>query len=579
MKKNWKLKELKPNNGIGKQIDFKKFYEEVKDKVKLSETLLRLLYLRGISSHLDIIKFFKPQLERLYEPFLMKDMDKATNRILKAISNSEKIMITSDYDVDGTCGASMFHLFLNEFGIETEIYIPDRETEGYGISINAINLAKEKDIKLIIAIDFGITAIDKVDIANSLGIEFIICDHHQPQEKIPNALAVLNPMRPDCPYPFKHLCGTGVAFKLIQAVCKKLNRNELILKYLDLVAIATASDISPVIDENRILINAGFDLMNKSPRPSIKTLISKISSIGNTNKINTTNIVYSIAPRLNAVGRLGDAKRAIEFLLCEDKEKLDQLSSELDDTNTDRREMDQETTRQAIEMFEEKYLNENTFSIVLHKDDWHPGVIGIVAARLVEKYNLPAIVLSTTNGVAKGSARSVNDFNIYEALKQCEDLLIQFGGHFYAAGLELKVQDIDKFREKFNRIASEKLINKDSSPDFEYEAELKFNEIDTIFLNVLDYFEPFGPGNPNPVFMSRNLVIEDTIRHFKNYCVIFRLTDPTTNISFEANLPYVTKIIENIKSGVSCDVCYTIDVIHWNNYPVGKLKIKDIKFN
>ncbi len=578
MKKTWKLKELKPSNGIGKQIDFSNFYDEVKDKVKLSETLLRLLYLRGISSHLDIIKFFKPQLERLYEPFLMKDMDTACNRILKAISRKEEIMITSDYDVDGTCGASMFHLFLNEFGINTEIYIPDRETEGYGVSINAINLAKEKDIKLIIAIDFGITALDKVDYANSLGIDFIICDHHQPQEKIPDALAVLNPMRSDCPYPFKYLCGTGVAFKLIQAVCKKLNKNELIYKYLDLVAIATASDISPVIDENRILINAGFDLMNKTPRPSIKTLISKLPQ-GTANKINTTNIVYSIAPRLNAVGRLGDAKRAIEFLLCEDKEKLDLLSSELDDTNTDRREMDQEITRQAIEMFEEKYLNENPYSIILHKDDWHSGVIGIVAARLVEKYNLPTIILSTINGVAKGSARSINDFNIYEALKQCDDILIQFGGHFYAAGLELKIENIEKFRKKFNEIAREKLIFKDTSPDFEYEAEIKFNEIDAVFLNVLDYFEPFGPGNPVPVFMSRNLVIEDTIRVLKNYYFIFRLTDPVSNITFEANLPYESKLTDYIRPGVSCSICYTIDVNHWNNYPVGKLRIKDIKFN
>ncbi len=578
MKKIWKLKELNLNNGIGKQIDFSTFYDDVKDKVKLSETLLRLLYLRGITSHLDIIKFFKPQLERLYDPFLMKDMDKACNRVLKAIYDKEDVMITGDYDVDGTCGASMLHLFLKEFGVNTEIYIPDRESEGYGISTNSINLAKEKGIKLIIAVDFGITAIDKIDFANSLDIDFIICDHHQPREKIPDALAVLNPMRNDCPYPFKHLCGSGVAFKLIQAICKKLNRNEIITKYLDLVAIATASDISPVIDENRILISTGFDLMNNSPRPSIKTLMSKIHS-GSFNKINTSNIIYTIAPRLNAVGRLGDAKRAVEFLLCEDKEQLNLLSSELDDTNTDRREMDQEITRQAIEMFEQKYSNDNPHCIVLHKDDWHPGVIGIVAARLVEKYNLPSIVLSTINGVAKGSARSNGNFNIYDALKLCEDYLIQFGGHFYAAGLEMKVENIDKFREKFDKIASEKLEPDKLSSEFEYEVEIKFQEIDTIFMNVLEYFEPYGPGNPVPIFMSKNLVIGDGIKHFKNYCITLRLTDPASDISFEANLPYEEKYLASIKPGVSCDVCYTVDVNRWNNYPIGKLRIKDIKFN
>lgn len=576
MKKIWELKKTEPEQGNGSTIAYDNFVANVKEKVKLSDVFLRLLYLRGITNHLDILKFFKPQLNKLYNPFLMKDCDVACERILQVIRNKEKIMVTSDYDVDGTCGASMFYLYLKNFGIDAEVYIPDRENEGYGISESAIKYANEKNIKLIVAIDFGITALEKIELAKTYGIDFIICDHHQPPEVIPDALAVLDPLRTDCSYPFKYLCGTGVAFKLLQAVSQKIGKPDLPFDLLDFVALATSSDIAPLNDENRILVSSGFDLMNSKPRPSVKKLIENFKTNGS--EINTTSVIFSIAPRLNAVGRMGDARRAFEFLTCEDEIKLEQLSSELNDTNSDRREMDQEITRQAIEIYEEEFLEKYPYSIVLHKEDWHPGVVGIVAARLVEKYNLPSIVLATINNVAKGSARSVDGFNIYETLKSCEDYLIQFGGHCHAAGLEIPVDNIDKFREKFNNLSAEYVKMKDSAPVIKVDSEIKFSDIDYVFLNVLKYFEPYGPGNPMPVFMTQNVEIEGQIRTFKNYAHLFRVREISSGKSVDTFFPYSSAYNDEIKDKALCDICYSIDINYWNNVPYAKLKIKDLKF-
>ena len=577
MKKIWELKKLEPEQGSVHIISYDDFVANVKEKVKLSDVFLRLLYIRGITNHLDILKFFKPQLNKLYNPFEMKDCDVACERILQVIKNKETIMVTSDYDVDGTCGASMFYLFLkNNFGIETDVYIPDRENEGYGISESAIRTAHEKGIKLIVAIDFGITASEKIRHAKSYGIDFIICDHHQPPEVIPDALAVLDPLRTDCKYPYKFLCGTGVAFKLIQAVSQKLGKPDLPNELLDFVALATSSDIAPLVDENRILVSSGFDLMNSKPRPSIKKLIENLKT--NDPEINTMSIIFSIAPRLNAVGRMGDAKRAFEFLTCEDEVKLDTLLSELNVTNSDRREMDQEITRQAIEIYEGEYMNKYPHSIVLHKDDWHPGVVGIVAARLVERYNLPSIVLTTINTVAKGSARSVNGFNIYEILKACENDLVQFGGHYHAAGLEIAIDKIDEFRGKFDRLSAEYLKLKDALPEFEFDAEIKFSDIDYVFLNVLNYFEPYGPGNPVPVFLTKDVVIEGQIRNIKNYAHLFRVREISSGKSVDTFFPFSEAYKDDIVENAVCNIYYTIDVNYWNNVPYAKLKIKDMSF-
>jgi len=574
LKKNWKLKTLSTEDIHGSSKDYISFIENVKDKVKLSDTFLHLLYLRGITNHQEILKFFKPSSNKLYDPFLMKDMDIACDRILKAIDDKEKIMITTDYDVDGTCGAAIFHNFLKKFGIECEVYIPERESEGHGISEQSIYLAKDMGIKLIVAIDFGITAYQKVELANSIGIEFIICDHHQLPEQIPNALAVLDPLRPDCEYPSKNLCGTGVAFKLIQAVCNYLGEPDYPYSLLDYVAIATATDFSQLIDENRIIVDIGFDLLNKRQRPSLKKLTDSIEH--QNYEINNTGVIFSIASKLNAVCRLGDAKRAFEFLICEDDGKLEEMLSDMDETNSDKREKGYEITKQATEMIESEYQDKNINSIILHNPAWHPGVVSIVAARLVEKYNLPTVVLTTCNGVMKGSARSMNGFNMYEALKYCQKYLIQYGGHYHAAGLELDPGNLEIFKEKFFEYASTVYKNIDTTTDFEIEAEIKLGEINREFLYILNYFPPYGPGNPQPLFMTKNLVIDGEPRLLRNNSHLIRFKENETNTSVNAYLPYAAGTNSVLSEGKICDVCYSINQ-KYKNFHSLTLNVRDLE--
>ncbi len=547
----------------------------LKTNVELPELILRFLYLRGITDYQKVLKFFRPSIEKLYNPFLLKDCDKASDRVITAINNNEKIMILGDYDVDGTCGVSMFYLFLKKLSVESEIYIPDRIEEGYGISIKAINFAKEKKISLIIAIDCGITAVDKVEYAKSLDIDFIICDHHQPPETIPDALAVMDPLRVDDDYPFKYLCGTGVAFKLAQAVAVRMEKPELPNSLIDLVAIATASDIVPLTDENRILVKEGLELINKNPRLSLRVLIESSGlKIGN---LTTSNIVFTLAPRINAVGRLGDAKRAVELLTCEDNEKIKEFAFILNDENQNRREIDKSITDDVFKIFDEPINIENQSSIVIHNEDWHPGVIGIVAARLVEKYNLPSIVLTTVNGVAKGSARSISTFNIYEALKQCGDKLIQFGGHFHAAGLEIEIHNIEGFRKSFNDIASREISEEQLIPEIEYDKEVCFEEITPKIVHILTFFEPFGPENMTPVFITKDVEVIGEVRLAKANTHIFKVRDNESKKIFEAVFFNSLEYEDSIKQGNFIDICYSIDKSFWNGKEYTKLRIRDLK--
>lgn len=596
MEKNWKLKtnyqrdRSVHNEGIE---EFKKQVREFKSNTQLPELAFKLLFTRGITDYHKLLKFFRPTLDKLYDPFLMKDCDIAAQRILKSINENEKIMVLGDYDVDGTCGVSMFSLFLNYFGLEPEIYIPDRIKEGYGISIQAIDNAKDADIKLIVAIDCGITAFDKIEYAKKLGIEFIICDHHQPPEKIPQAIAVMDPLREDDTYPFKYLCGTGVAFKLIQAVCADIDKfnekirgnlksnstdlSKLPFEFIDFVAIATASDIVSLTDENRILVKAGFELINSNPRLALKALIE--SSGLKPGKLNTGNIVFTVAPRINAVGRLGDAKRAVELLTCKDESKIKDFAFILNDENQNRRDIDKSITDDAFRMFEENIEVQNQNSIVIHNDSWHPGVIGIVAARLVEKYNLPSIVMTTVNGVAKGSARSINSFNIYDALKQCSDHLIQFGGHFHAAGLELEIDKIEEFKKSFNNVACKEISDEELIPEIEADAEISLDELTPKFLYILSYFEPYGPDSMTPVFITKGVQIIGDVRFTeKANTHIFKVKGSDSGKIFEAvffnSLDYKGKIIR----GNSCDICYSVEKNAWNNREYYKLRIRDIKF-
>ncbi len=477
--------------------------EQLTKEINIPEALSRVLVNRGIVTYAQAREFFRPRLEDLLDPFLMNGMDDAVKRVQQAVEAKEKVLIFGDYDVDGTNAAAMCTLFLREIGIETTYHIPNRVTEGYGISKLGIDKAKQQGVTLIIAVDCGITAIQQVDYARSIGIEVIICDHHEPIDQIPNAVAVLDPIKPGCNYPFKYLCGCGVAFKLVQAICKSQGREELSYKYLDFVTLATAADIVPLVGENRILTKIGLTLLNENPRVGISALIE--SSGTQLGKINTGQIVFVLAPRINAVGRMGDATRAVHLLTSTDPAEASKLARVLEEENRNRRKMDEDTFALAQAMVERTHNVETDPVLVLHDTAWHPGVIGIVASRLVEKYYRPTIMLTTIDGVAKGSARSIVGFDIYRALKKVEDKLIQFGGHKYAAGLIVALDRVDEFRKALSETVNEMMPEEIRTPEIRIDAEITLSDISPRFLKILKEFAPFGPGNMRPIFMSKNV--------------------------------------------------------------------------
>ncbi len=578
MEKIWKLKQLYPEDGGKGYARFDTFINEVRNlngKIKIPESVAKLLYMRGVTDYSKVFKFFKPTIDKLYDPSLMKGCDLATQRILQCIESKEKVMVLGDYDVDGIIGASMFSLFLKHNNVEVSVFIPNRINQEYGLSNYAIDEAYSQGIKLLVAIDCGITATNTVEYANEKGVQIIICDHHQPPDKLPEAFAIMDPIQQGCDYPFKHLCGTGVAFKLIQSVCNIRKDVKFAHSLLDFVAIATSSDIVPIIDENRILVNEGFNIINNKPRLSIKALIEKIGI--KESKVNTSNIVFSLAPRINAVGRLGEASRAVDLLTSEDESVMTELATILDDENANRREIDKIITENAFELYEDEFKAANDYCIVLHNNDWHPGVISIVAARLVEKYNRPAIVLTTIKDSAKGSARSINGFNIYEALKKCEPLLIQYGGHCHAAGLEIDVKNIDELRRRVNEIAKGELVKEELQPEIEVDMELTFEEINPTFSKILSFFEPYGPGNPQPVFVTRNVKIVDEVKYTKTDAHVFKISNSKSDKVWNAIQYNSKKLAGKITKDAVCDICYSIDKNFKNGYT--KFVIKDIKIN
>jgi single-stranded-DNA-specific exonuclease len=491
--KQWKLRERTDDNNL----------KLLADSLKISDSMASLLINRGITSYQAAKTFFRPSLEDLHDPFLMDGMEQASLRVIKAITGNEKIYIYGDYDVDGTCSAALLYLFLKELGGKAEIYIPNRLTEGYGLSKTGIDFIKSKDASLIITVDCGITAVEETEHAKSLGMEMIICDHHQPGSSIPNAFAVLDPLKQRCNYPFKYLSGAGVAFKLIQAICDRIGKRELPYQYLDLVAIAGAADIVPLTGENRTLVKKGLELVNTNPRPGIEALI-RVAGMHPGN-LTAGHVVFTIAPRINAVGRMGDAIRAVDLFLTEDTIEAARLAEILEGENYQRRKIDELTYAHAISMVEGSLNLDEDIAIVLHEENWHPGVIGIVASRLVEKYYRPTVMLTTVDGVAKGSARSISGFNIYEALKQCDDLLLQFGGHEAAAGLALELTKIQEFKEKFNQIVKCSVTQGDVQPELLIDDKISLNDINAKFIKILDEFAPFGPGNMRPLFMAENV--------------------------------------------------------------------------
>ncbi len=546
------------------------------DSLNISHALASILIQRNITNFFEAKNFFRPSLTTIHDPFLMNGMQEASIRVINALTNNEKIYVYGDYDVDGTCSAALMYLFLKELGANVETYIPNRLTEGYGMSIQSIDYIKEQKTDLIISVDCGITAVEEIDHANSLGIDVIVCDHHQPKEELPRAYAILDPIKPGCNYPFKHLSGAGVAFKLASAVGDRIGKKDMALKYLDLVALAGAADIVPLVDENRVLVKEGLDLINANPRPGIAALIK--SARMEPGNLTAGQIVFTIAPRVNAVGRLGDANRAVELFTTGDPKKAVELAQVLEDENTKRRTIDEATFSHAIDIVETSVNLESDLGIVLHDNDWHPGVIGIVASRLVEKFHKPSVMLTTIDGVAKGSARSIPGFNIYEALQGCEDLLLQFGGHEAAAGLAVEIEKIDEFRKRFNSILRTNMRESDILPEIQIDAKLAFSEISPKFLRILDQFAPFGPGNLRPVFVSENVSLIYPPRIVGSNHLVTCFKQNGNDKVFDAigfNLGGFASRIDKEKNLV--DIVYTIESTTKDGKSYPQIRLKDLQ--
>ena len=551
----------------------------LKQQLNIPAEIAHLLAIRDIHSFDAAKTFFRPQKKDLYDPFLMKDMEKGACRLSSAIRNREKVVVYGDYDVDGTTAVSILYTFLKSFGLDVEYYIPHRFKEGYGINPDGIKFSIEKKASLIVSVDCGITAIEEARYAKVQGIDLIICDHHTVGDQLPDALAVLDPKRPDCSYPFDGLSGAGVGFKLLQATTKKLGLPDKIAwKYLDLVAISIASDIVPIIDENRVLMRRGLELINTEPRTGIKALLNRIKIPPGS--ITTSTIVFSIGPRINAAGRMGDATTAVELMITNDPATADRYAAELDSINNMRKSTDSETMNQALDMIENQYNLDDLSAMVLHHPDWHLGVIGIVASRLVDVHYRPAIMLSTVEGKVKGSARSIKGFNIYDALKKCEDLLEQFGGHEFAAGLTMDRENLDEFRKRMNHIAFSDLTDNDFQPELEISCDLDLRNISMKFWKLLTQFEPFGPGNMRPIFVSKDVCIEGvpTIVGSGHLKMKVRQENSPVFDAIGFNMHDYEPKLRNCNSD-KIDIAYVLEENHWNGRRTIQVRLKDIHIN
>ncbi len=477
---------------------------KLQNELQIDEIIATLLIQRGIETYEQAKTFFRPSLNDLHNPYLMKDMDKAVARIETAIKKGEYILVFGDYDVDGTTAVSLVASYLRSYYPNVATYIPDRYDEGYGISYKGIDFAEDNQFSLIIALDCGIKSIDHIEYANNKNIDFIICDHHRPGDELPNAVAVLDPKRTDCSYPYDELCGCGVGFKLIQALAEKRNQTiENLIPYLDLVATAIAADIVPITGENRVLAKFGLEVINANPRPGIKALIQNVKK----KVLTITDVVFIIAPRINAAGRIKHGNEAVALLTEYNLDQAEIFASEIERHNSNRKELDKQITVEALLQIETNNEKEN-FSTVVYQEDWHKGVIGIVASRLTETYYRPTIVFTKSGDKLAASARSVKDFDIYNALETCAEYLEQFGGHMYAAGMTLKEEKYLAFKEAFEKTVEESIHPDLLIPEIAVDAEINFKDINPKLIRLLNQFEPFGPQNMAPVFITKN--IKDT---------------------------------------------------------------------
>jgi single-stranded-DNA-specific exonuclease len=555
-------------------IDAEQISQELGIPIKIAEILVK----REIDTPEKVKSFFRPGIGQIHDPFLMDGMNSAIERILLAIDKKEKILIYGDYDVDGTNSIAMLYLYFKEIGIEVNFYVPDRFKDGYGITNSIIDKLKAAGTNLIITVDFGINAVEEIKYAKNLNIDTIVCDHHNPGDILPDAVAILNPLKPGCMYPFKNLCGCGVTFKLIEGISRRINKPTIAYSYLQFVAIATMADIVSLIDENRVMVYYGLELINEAPRPGLKALM-EVTGLSS-KKITSSQIVFILAPRINAVGRLGDASRAVELLICDDFEKAIELSRVLEEENKNRSKIDNDIFQEAQELVEKILEIENDIAIILHEAEWHPGVIGVVASRLAEKYCRPTIIMTTIDGVAKGSARSIEGFNIYEALKKCQDKILQFGGHKYAAGLAVEIDKLDEFRASFNEVTRQVLMNRELKPSIQIDAEIDFVEITQRFREVLQNFLPYGPSNMRPVFLTKNIEVTNIFKLAGGDRIKLRVKQE--NISFDAICFNLSgKLPELEKAQRKIDIIFSIDEVDKSNlerFPI-QLKIRDFKAN
>ena len=572
MQKKWLLKAPPSQTKI----------EELRSELKIDRIVSSLLLQRDISSFESAQAFFRPKLENLHDPFLMKDMGAAIKRIEKAFLNNEKILLFGDYDVDGTTAVALMYIYLKEHYSNVEFYIPNRYSEGYGVSFQGIDHAIKEEVSLIISLDCGIKSNDKISYAKENNIDFIVCDHHNPGEHLPDAI-VLDPKRKDCNYPYKDLSGCGVGFKLLQALTIEFNWDERqLFENLDLVAISIGADIVQITGENRILCFHGMEKLNENPRPAFEELFKLANK---TFPISLTDVVFTIAPRINAAGRLRSGKHSVELMISNNLEEITTIAKEINEDNLERRELDKEITSNALAIIEENKVFKARKSTVVFNESWHKGVVGIVASRLIEKHFKPTIVLTESNGKVTGSARTVNDFDIHSALVECEEWLDQFGGHKHAAGMTLSREKLDEFILKFEDVVSRTIDPSDLIPQENVDLEITFDEIFRSNENrmkiprlkrILNQLEPHGPGNMKPVFMSKNVFTTD-VRLLKDAHLKLSITQPNTDVVIEAIGFNMAEKMDLVAAGLPFDIIFTLESNKWREKETIQLNIKDIR--
>ncbi len=570
MEKRWIFKPMPADSEV----------QSLAHALGVEHTIALLLAQRGVYTFDEAKSFFRPNLDELHDPFLMKGMTEAVTRLENAMVNQEKVLIYGDYDVDGTTAVALVYGFLQGYYKHLDYYIPNRHKEGYGISKIAIDWAKQEGFSLIIALDCGIKSVELVAYAQNLGIDFIICDHHLPGEMLPPAYAVLDPKQADCLYPFKHLSGCGIGFKFVQAFCQHNGiEPSRLFEYMDLVVVSIAADIVPMVGENRILAYHGLQKLNHTPRVGLKALI-QASGFKDELSLDIRNLVFSIGPRINAVGRMQHAKEAVELLISHEKSKADDFAKIIDQINQQRKEIDVASTQEAFEMIEVIQQNgQFSHTTVLFKPDWHKGVLGIIAARCIEFHHRPTIVLTEDeNNILIGSARSAGGFNLYEALEDCADLLLKYGGHQQAAGLSLHKGNLEAFKMRFEEKVASLIKETQRTPQIEVDLKIKLSQITSKFFRILKQFAPFGPENMRPIFITENLIAQYP-RILREKHLSFQVKQEGSPLTFRVIAFGMADFYEDLLKAKSVNICYSIEenLYHGKNYL--QLRVRDLKFN